>query len=41
VTATTAKLLRYWTDPDRERKLFFCQVEALETIITIAEVADG
>jgi len=39
VTATTAQLLRSWTDPDRERKLFFCQVEALETIIYIAEVA--
>ena len=38
VTPTTAALLRYWTDPERERKLFFCQVEALETI---AEVLTG
>ncbi len=39
VTATTARLLRYWTDPDRERKLFFCQIEALETIIYVTEFA--
>jgi hypothetical protein len=39
VTPTTAVLLRYWTDPERERKLFFCQVEALETLIYITEVA--
>ncbi len=39
VTPTTAALLRYWTGPERERKLFFCQIEALETAIYIAEVA--
>jgi type III restriction enzyme len=39
VTPTTAALLRYWTDPERERKLFFCQVEALETLVYITEVA--
>jgi type III restriction enzyme len=39
VTPTTARLLQYWTDADRERKLFFCQVEALETIIYITECA--
>ena len=38
-TRTTERLLQYWSDPDRERKLFFCQVEALETAIYIAEVA--
>jgi type III restriction enzyme len=38
VTATTAQLLSYWTDADREKKLFFCQIEALETAIYIAEV---
>ena len=41
VTATTARLLRSWTDPDRERKLFFCQVEALETIIYIRRRGGG
>lgn len=39
VTRTTARLLEYWTDPERERKLFFCQIEALETLIYVTEVA--
>jgi type III restriction enzyme len=39
VTPTTARLIAYWTDPNREKKLFFCQNEALETVIYIAEVA--
>jgi type III restriction enzyme len=39
VTPNTARLLAYWTDPDREKKLFFCQIEALETAIYITEAA--
>src|SRR3990172_4032554 len=39
ITKTTRQLLDYWTRPDRERKLFFCQIEALETAIYITEVA--
>jgi hypothetical protein len=39
VTPTTNRLLTYWNDPDRVRKLFFCQIEALETAIYIQEVA--
>lgn len=39
VTATTSRLIAYWTDPNREKKLFFCQNEALETAIYITEVA--
>ena len=39
VTATTARLLDYWTSPEREKKLFFCQIEAAETAIYITEVA--
>jgi len=39
VTPTTARLIAYWTDPNREKRLFFCQNEALETAIYIAEVA--
>jgi len=39
VTPTTRALLRYWTRDDRERRLFFCQVEALESAIYVAEVA--
>jgi type III restriction enzyme len=36
---TTKLLLEHWTGPDRDRKLFFCQIEALETIIYITEIA--
>jgi type III restriction enzyme len=39
ITHTTRRLLDHWTDPERSRKLFFCQVEAVETAIYIAEVA--
>lgn len=39
-TNTTRKLLEYWSDPARENKLFFCQIEALETAIYLTEVAD-
>ena len=39
VTPTSSRLLRYWTGPDREKKLFFCQIEAVETAIYITEVA--
>ncbi len=39
VTPTTARLVEYWTNPEREKKLFFCQIEALETAIYITEVA--
>jgi len=31
VTRTTSRLLEYWTNPDRDNKLFFCQIEALRT----------
>ncbi len=39
VTPVTARLLRHWRDPDRSRRLFFCQIEAAETAIWLAEVA--
>lgn len=39
VSPTTNRLLAYWTEPTREKKLFFCQIEALETLIYITEVA--
>lgn len=39
VTKTTARLLEYWNNPDREKKLFFCQIEALETAIYLTEAA--
>jgi len=34
----TRQLLRHWAYPDRERKLFFCQLEAAETIIWLNEI---
>ncbi len=39
VTPVTAQLLRHWRNPERERRLFFCQIEAVETAIWLAEVA--
>jgi type III restriction enzyme len=39
VTPVTRDLLDYWLDPGREKPLFFCQIEALETAIFLAEVA--
>ncbi len=39
ITRTTRYLLDYWTNPEREKKLFFCQIEALETAIYLTEVA--
>lgn len=34
----TRQLLRHWTAPERERRLFFCQIEAAETIIWLNEI---
>jgi type III restriction enzyme len=39
ITRTTRRLLEHWQNPERERKLFFCQIEALETAIYVTEVA--
>ncbi len=39
ITPTTRRLLEYWTDPEWENKLFFAQIEAVETAIYIAEAA--
>ena len=40
ITNVTRQLLEYWQNPDRERKPFFCQIEAMETAIYLAEVAN-
>ena len=40
-TNVTRKLLRHWHDEDRPRRLFFCQTEAVETIIYLAEIRMG
>ncbi|MGA9408654.1 MAG: DUF433 domain-containing protein, partial [Bacteroidota bacterium] len=39
ITKTTKQLLEYWQHEDRTRKLFFCQIEAVETAIYLTEVA--
>jgi type III restriction enzyme len=40
VTPTTARLLRHWrTHPFANQRPFFCQVEAVETVIWLTEVA--
>jgi type III restriction enzyme len=36
-TGLTQELLAYWSRPDREQRLFFCQREAIETVIFLAE----
>jgi len=37
VTPTTRDLLEHWNRQDRERPLFFCQREAVETVIWLTE----
>lgn len=38
-TAFTKELLAWWKRPDAKRRLFFCQVEAIETFIYLLEIA--
>jgi type III restriction enzyme len=40
VTGVTGELLAYWHRPDRERRLFFCQREAIETILFLVEARE-
>ena len=37
VTSITRQLLEYWKNTDREIKLFFCQLEAMETLIWLVD----
>lgn len=39
VTGITKRLLEHWTDPEEfdSRRFFFCQIEAVETLIWLAE----
>jgi type III restriction enzyme len=39
VTPITRQLLQHWNNPERERKLFFCQREAVETLIWLVEAS--
>ena len=40
ITGVTRKLLDHWKNPDREQKFFFCQMEAIETLIWFVEARD-
>lgn len=37
-TAVTKQLLAHWARADRARRLFFCQREAVETVVYLAEI---
>ena len=37
-SSVTKDLLRHWANKDYDRRLFFCQREAVETIIYLAEL---
>ncbi len=39
VTPLTRQLLNHWNSPERERKLFFCQLEAAEILIWLVEAS--
>ena len=43
VTGTTRRLLDHWRDPElwQERRFFFCQLEAVETLIWLTEAPAG
>ena len=43
VTAITKRLLEHWSDPEEfeNRRFFFCQLEAVETLIWLVEAADS
>lgn len=41
VTSITKELLGHWKNPEREMKLFFCQLEAIETLIWFIEAPDS
>jgi len=41
VTHVTRRLLEHWTRDGRERQLFYCQHEAVETIIWLVETEPG
>lgn len=37
ITSITKRLLEHWHDPERDQRLFFCQLEAVETLIWLTE----
>ncbi len=43
VTGITKRLLQHWQDPEerKDRRFFFCQIEAIETLIWLTEAPDA
>jgi len=41
ITGITRDLLEHWKNPERERKFFFCQLEAIETLIWLLEAPES
>ena len=41
ITSITKDLLEQWKNPERETRLFFCQIEAIETLIWLIEAPDS
>ena len=41
ITSITKDLLEHWKNPEREIRLFFCQIEAIETLIWLIEAPDS
>lgn len=41
VTGITRRLLEHWTDPERAQRFFFCQLEAIETLIWLTEAPEA
>ena len=43
VTGVTKRLLQHWQDPEerKDRKFFFCQLEAIETLIWFTKASDA
>ncbi len=40
ITTVTKELLEHWINPEREPRLFFCQIEAIETLIWLLEAPE-
>lgn len=43
ITGITKRLLQHWYDPEerKDRRFFFCQLEAIETLIWLTEASDA
>ena len=41
ITTVTKELLEHWKNPEREPRLFFCQIEAIETLIWLIEAPES